>query len=221
MGCGSWTSDCDDDEYPVHTVCVNGFWVGKYEVTFAQYDRFCEETGREKPDDEGWGRGNRPVIKVNWHDAQAFAKWLSKKTGYKFRLPTEAEWEYACRSGGKKVKYATSTGDLSHDLANYWGKGGREKWEYTAPVGSFPPNVGIYDMCGNVWEWCEDWYDKNYYGRSPKNDPQGPKNGKYRVLRGSSWNGGPWIMRCALRSGYVPGSREDDVGFRLVRLSGQ
>ena len=164
---------------------------------------------------------NHPVVCVSWNDVVAFAKWLSKKTGYKFRLPTEAEWEYACRSGGKKVKYATSTGDLSHDLANYWGKGGRDKWEYTAPVGSFPPNVGIYDMCGNVWEWCEDWYDKNYYGRSPKNDPQGPKNGKYRVLRGSSWNGGPWIMRCALRSGYVPGSREDDVGFRLVRLSGQ
>ena len=111
MGCVSWSSDCQGDEYPVHTVCVNGFWMGKYEVTFAQYDRFCEETGREKPDDAGFGWGDRPLINVSWHEAKAFAKWLSKKTGYKFRLPTEAEWEYACRSGGKKVKYGTSTGD--------------------------------------------------------------------------------------------------------------
>jgi len=201
-------------------------------VTVGEFRRFVEETGYKGNGINYWGCAgmadpnfsqddNHPVVCVSWNEAKAFAKWLSKKTGHKFRLPTEAEWEYACRNGGKEIKYATSTGDLSHDLADYWGKGGRDKWEYTAPVGSFPPNVGIYDMCGNVWEWCEDWYDKNYYGRSPKNDPQGPKNGKYRVLRGSSWNGGPWIMRCALRSGYVPGSREDDVGFRLVRLSGQ
>jgi len=128
-------------------------------VTFEQYDRFCEETGRRKPDDRGWGRGRRPVINVSWNDAKAFAKWLSRKTGRTFRLPTEAEWEYACRSGGKKVKYATSTGRLSHDLANYDGTGGRDRWKYISPVGSFAPNsLGLYDMSGNVWEWCEDWY---------------------------------------------------------------
>jgi len=217
MGWGSWTSDCDDDEYPVHTVCVNGFWMGKYEVTFAQYDRFCEETGREKPDDEGWGRGNRPVIKVNWHDAQAFAKWLSKKTGYKFRLPTEAEWEYACRSGGKKVKYGTSTGDLSHDLANYWGKGGRDKWEYTAPVGSFPPNeLGIYDMCGNVWEWCEDVYSSDAYKHHNRNNPIYTGRGSCRVIRGGSWPHGPGSLRCVDRGDSLPSDRHFGVGFRLL-----
>ena len=165
---------------------------------------------------------NHPVVCVSWNDVVAFAEWLSKKSGYSFRLPTEAEWEYACRSGGKKVKYGTGTGDISHDLANYYGTGGRDRWKYTAPVGSFPPNeLGIYDMCGNVWEWCEDWYDKNYYGRSPKNDPQGPKNGKYRVLRGGSWSDVPRDMRCANRFGSVPAYRCLDYGFRLVRLSGQ
>ena len=191
--------------------------MGKYEVTFAQYDRFCEETGREKPDDEGWGRGNRPVIKVNWHDAQAFAKWLSKKTGYKFRLPTEAEWEYACRSGGKKVKYGTSTGDLSHDLANYWGKGGRDKWEYTAPVGSFPPNeLGIYDMCGNVWEWCEDVYSSDAYKHHNRNNPIYTGRGSCRVIRGGSWPHGPGSLRCVDRGDSLPSDRHFGVGFRLL-----
>jgi len=204
MGCGSWTSNCDDDEYPVHTVCVNGFWMGKYEVTFAQYDRFCEETGREKPDDAGRGRGNRPVIKVTWHEAKAFAKWLSKKTGYKFRLPTEAEWEYACRSGGKKVKYGTSTGDLSHDLANYDGTGRRDKWEYTAPVGSFPPNeIGIYDMSGNVWEWCEDVYCSDAHKHHNRNNPIYTGRGSFRVVRGGSWISRPGYLRCADRYGLL------------------
>ena len=167
---------------------------------------------------------NHPVVCVSWNDVVAFAEWLSKKSGYSFRLPTEAEWEYACRNGGKKIEYGTSTGNLTYDLADYifTGNGGRDKWKYTAPVGSFLPNeLGIYDMSGNVWEWCEDWYDKNYYGRSPKNNPQGPKNGKYRVLRGGSWSDVPRDMRCANRNWDYPAYRSLDYGFRLVRLSGQ
>ena len=216
---GDTFGDGDSDERPVHTVCVDGFWMGKYEVTFEEYDRFCEETGRRKPDDRGWGRGRRPVINVSWNDARAFAKWLSRKTGCTFRLPTEAEWEYACRSGGKKVKYATSTGDLSHDLANYYSRGGKDRWEYTSPVGSFPSNpLGLYDMSGNVWEWCEDVYDESYYSRSPRNNPQGPSSGGYRVLRGGSWYDLARNMRCANRYWDWPDYHNYSDGFRLVRL---
>jgi len=230
------------DEKPVHEVCVDGFWMGRYEVTVGQFRRFVAETGYKTDAEKGgycwtWEkkRGanwrdtklfsqdeNHPVVCVSWNDAVAFAEWLSKKSGYSFRLPTEAEWEYACRSGGKKVKYGTSTGDSSHDLANYVGTGGRDKWKYTAPVGSFPPNeLGLYDMCGNVSEWCEGWYDENYYRRSPKNNPQGPKNGECRVLRGDSWLHSPCSLRCASRGGCFPDVRLYNIGFRLVRPSGQ
>ncbi|WP_459874754.1 formylglycine-generating enzyme family protein [Desulfothermus naphthae] len=241
MGCGSWTDSCYSDEKPVHTVCVDGFWMGKYEVTVGQYLKCVDEgacpvpewlekgnkynihTGSKKYYYGKLGRAltskNYPIVGVSWNDARAFAKWLFRKTGRTFRLPTEAEWEYACRSGGKKVKYATSTGRLSHDLANYDGTGGRDRWEYTSPVGSFPANpLGLYDMSGNVWEWCEDWYDKNYYSRSPRNNPQGPSSGKYRVLRGGSWYNGPRGLRCAIRNWNGPVLRNYNFGFRLVRL---
>jgi len=249
MGCGSWTRSCDDDEYPVHEVCVDGFWMGRYEVTNEQFVRFLNEVseGIRVDDDDvhyqreiifdwrcdgcgDWKHGinwtggnfrlvnskeNHPTVLVTWYGAKAFAKWLSEKTGYKFRLPTEAEWEYACRSAGKKVKHATSTGAISHDLANYAGTGGRDRWRCTSPVGSFPANrLGLYDMSGNVWEWCEDWYDK-YYSRSPKNNPRGSSGGTYRVLRGGScyYDRG---LRCANRNRDLPVYRYDLIGFRLV-----
>jgi formylglycine-generating enzyme required for sulfatase activity len=217
MGCGNWTDSCYYDEEPVHTVCVDGFYMGKYEVTFAQYDSFCEETGRSKPDDEGWGKGNRPVINVSWNDARAFAKWLSLKTGRKFRLPTEAEWEYAARSRGLKVKYATSTGGLSRDLANYRGIGGRDRWSYTSPVGSFPPNpLGLYDMSGNVMEWCKDVYNEKAYRHHYRNNPQCTGSGSYRVIRGGGWNGLPGSVRCAVRGNDTPDDKLYYIGFRLV-----
>ena len=214
---GDTFGDGDSDEKPVHRVCVDGFWMGKYEVTFEEYDRFCEETGRIKPGDEGWGRGRRPVINVSWHDAKAFAKWLSHKTGRTFRLPTEAEWEFACRSGGKKVKYSTSTGDLSHDLANYSGTGGKDRWKYTSPVGSFSPNpLGLYDMSGNVWEWCEDVYDWYAYRHHSRRNPIYTGSGSYRVKRGGSWYDSPGDVRCAYRFRSMPGNRDSYLGFRLV-----
>jgi len=258
MGCGSWTDSCDSDEKPVHTVCVDGFWMGKYEVTVGQWKRFVRETGyKSDAEKEGWSwfwngkwkkkKGinwknpgfsqgkSHPVIHVSWNDAKAFAKWLSRKTGCTFRLPTEAEWEYACRSGGKKVKYAWGNGDPyinGQKAANIADESAKRKFSdwtiwngyddgyvYTSPVGSFAPNsLGLYDMTGNVWEWCEDWYDKNYYSRSPRNNPQGPSSGKYRVLRGGSWCSGPRFIRCALRLRCRPDFRYYDGGFRLVRL---
>ena len=217
------------NEKPVHEVCVDGFWMGRYEVTVKQWKSFVRETGYEGDGSNYWGcdgmadpkgfsqNSNHPVVCVSWHDAQAFAKWLSKKTGYKFRLPTEAEWEYACRNGGKEIKYGTSTGDLSHDLANYDGAGGRDKWKYTAPVGSFPPNeLGLYDMSGNVWEWCEDVYSSDAYKHHNRNNPIYTGRGSSRVTRGGSWSNKPWYLRCAGRSYTSPVFGGFNPGFRLL-----
>jgi len=241
---GDLFGDGYSDEKLVHEVCVDGFWMGRYEVTVGQFRRFVAETGYKTDAEKGgycwiWDgewkkkRGanwrdpkfsqdeNHPVVCVSWNDVVAFAEWLSKKSGYSFRLPTEAEWEYACRSGGKKVKYGTSTGDLSHDLANYiyTGNGGRDRWEYTAPVGSFLPNeLGIYDMSGNVWEWCRDWYDKDYYRKSLRDNPKGPSTGSRRVYRGGSWACfQQFFLRCAHRGSYSPEFRSNFLGFRLLR----
>ena len=128
--------------------------MGKYPVTFEQYDNFCELTGREKPDDASFGRGNRPVINVNWHDAVAYCEWLSAQTGRSFDLPTEDQWEYACRAG---TTTAYNWGD-EWDRAKANGDNAVGK---TTPVGSYPPNAfGLYDMHGNVWEWMKDkWVD--------------------------------------------------------------
>jgi formylglycine-generating enzyme required for sulfatase activity len=169
----------DDDEKPVHKVYLDSYYIDKYEVTFEEYDKFCEETEREKPSDNGWGRGNRPVIAVTWYDAEAYCKWAGK------RLPTEAEWEKAARAGSDS-EY--SFGDNKNELDKYfWCKENSEG--KTHPVGEKKPNkFGIYDMHGNVWEWCSDWYDENYYKTSPYKNPKGPDTGTYKVFRGGSFN---------------------------------
>jgi len=200
-------------EGPQHQVTLSGFKMSKYEVTFAQYDAFCEATGRSKPSDEGWGRGNRPVINVDWDDANDFAKWMG------CRLPTEAEWEYACRAG---TSTPFNTGDcLSTAQANYNGnypysnciKG--SYLERTQPVGSYAPNAwGLYDMHGNVWEWCSDWYGS--YSSFPQTNPNGSASGSHRVLRGGGWFNRGRYCRSALRGGYEPSHRAGNIGFRLV-----
>ncbi|MDN4753876.1 SUMF1/EgtB/PvdO family nonheme iron enzyme [Porphyromonadaceae bacterium W3.11] len=202
---GSPEGEGRDDERPQHKVSLSAFRISKYEVTFDQYDAFCEATGREKPSDYGWGRGNRPVVNVSWHDAKAFCNWLGNGT----RLPTEAEWEYACRAGST-TKY--SFGDeINSSDANYNGIVGK-----TTPVGSYPANAwGIHDMHGNVMEWCEDWYSSTYYSYSPKGDP----SGSYRVPRGGSWNYVADYCRSASRNYYSPDGRHDDLGFRVVSPS--
>ncbi len=198
------------DEKPVHRVSVSAFAIGKYEVTFAEYDKFVQATGRNKPKDRGWGRGNRPVINVSWDDAVAYAKWLSQRTGKKYRLPTEAEWEYAARAG-TKTKYWWGN-EIGSNKANCRNCG--DSFKYTAPVGSFAANqFGIYDTMGNVWEWTCSEYNDKYQGYEKKCKPTASKF----VLRGGSWSNNPWRTRSANRYRNRPTERYGDYGFRLVR----
>ena len=204
----------DDDEGPVHEVTVSDFYIGKYEVTFAQYDAFCDATDRDRPYDAGYGRGNRPVISVSWYDATAYCDWLSTQTHKVYRLPTEAEWEYACRAG-TKTRY--SFGDSESALGQYaWyssNSGGKAH-----EVGGKKPNQwGIYDMHGNVCEWCSDWYDEDYYESSPKVDPTGSWSVGNRVLRGGSWVYNPKRLRSANRDWGSTDSPIINDGFRVVR----
>lgn len=175
----------DSDEKPVHKVAIDyDFEIGKYEVTFDEYDYFCERTGRKKPSDKGWGREKRPVINVSWKDAKDYANWLSEKTGKIYRLPTEAEWEYVARAG-TKTKW--SFGDDKDNLKSYaWFRDNANKTTYKA--GTKKANQwGVYDMHGNVWEWCEDWYVNNYNNVSNNGSANNKGKKEFRVLRGGSW----------------------------------
>lgn len=203
-----------EDERPAHRVEVNGFRISQHEVTFAQYDAFCEATGRHKPGDNGWGRERRPVINVSWNDAMAFCQWLSQRTGKEIRLPTEAEWEYAARGRGKKIGW--SGADSPGDLIDYaWINSNSDN--RTQPVGQKKPNdLGLFDMSGNASEWCLDFYDRKYYSKSAKKNPQGPAQGSQRVLRGGCSRSDPYDSRSTSR-GPRSGNRADLlIGFRLV-----
>ena len=154
---GSDDSDCEDEK-PEHQVDVQSFSAGKYPVTFEEYDKFCEDTGRIKPNDRGWGRGRRPAINVSWDDAKAYCAWLSEQTGETYRLLTEEEWEYACKAGDERG------GELTEDeLGQVAWYGGNSEMK-THEVGQKKPNAfGLYDMLGNVWEWVEDCYQPDWY----------------------------------------------------------
>lgn len=197
-----------------HKVTLSSFSLSKYEVTFDQYDAFCKATKRKKPDDEGWGRGRRPVINVSWFDAKAYAEWAG------CRLPTEAEWEYACRAG---TTTPFNTGEnLKTSQANYNGNfpyKGNAKGKYlkkSMPVGSYEPNAwGLYDMHGNVYEWCSDWYGQ--YAPVEETNPQGPASGKYKVYRGGGWNFLARISRSGYRDYFFPERCDLHIGFRVAK----
>ena len=155
------------------------------------------------------------MINVSWDDTQDYIKWLNKETGKHYRLPTEAEWEYAARAG-TKTKYSWGN-KASHNQANYDGKGGKDMWDYTAPVGRFPANdFGLYDMHGNVWEWVQDKYQGNYK-KAPKDGSARESKGAPRVVRGGSWIDSPGDLRSAYRGRDSPDRRGLNLGFRLAR----
>jgi formylglycine-generating enzyme required for sulfatase activity len=226
----------------VHPVEISAFRMSRFLVTNAQYQAFCSATKREPPPaPKGWGDygrayPNHPVVNVNFPDAAAYAEWLSARTGESHRLPSEAEWEYAARAGTEGRNYVF--GDTwKIDGANtvIWRIGklvDRDGWKawwdregnrmsksqpMTTRVGSFPPNAwGFYDMAGNVWEWMQDWHQKDYYAVSPLKDPMGPAAGDEKVMRGCSWYNQPDVCFVATRDRYAPDQRLYYNGFRVV-----
>ncbi len=200
------------DEKPVHEVCVDDFYLGKYELTQSEWK---EIMGRIPSGFKFCGK-DCPVELVSWNDAQEFIRNLNKKTGMKYRLPTEAEWEYAARSGGKKKKWA-GTSNKAEFEEYAWYKMNLDDMTIN-PVGRKKPNkLGLYDMSGNVWEWVSDWYGENYYSNGPRNNPKGPLAGTYRVFRGGSWSNGPGLHRTSYRSYGRPEYMDSSLGARLAR----
>jgi formylglycine-generating enzyme required for sulfatase activity len=206
------------NEGPQHTVTIpKPFAVSKFEVTFDEWDACVADGGCEPVvDDNGWGRGRRPVINVTWHDARRYAAWLSKITGKPYRLPSEAEWEYAARAGSSK-RY--SWGDeIGKGNANCRACGSEWDAKQTAPVGSFPANqFGLYDMHGNVWEWVEDCLNSNFQGAPTDGSAWTVNDCPRRVIRGGSWHYAPEGLRSASRLRGTPTFRFNDLGFRVAR----
>jgi formylglycine-generating enzyme required for sulfatase activity len=197
------------DERPVLEVCVDDFYLGKYEVTQKQWKKMM---GNNPSDPlELLGQDNYPVVNVSWNDVQQFISRLNRQSDQRYRLPTEAEWEYAARSGGKKEKWAGTRIEL--ELGDYtWHQENSQRSIH--PVGQKKPNgLGLFDMSGNVWEWCQDRYDKDYYQKSLKNNPSGPSNGISRVLRGGSWGNGALDVRVASRGRDHPANKTSGYGF--------
>lgn len=218
----------DDDEGPEHEVSISAFQLGVHEVTQGQYEKvtgnnpsWFSAKGRSKEKVDKIDTSRFPVEYVSWEEATAFCAALSalpaeRGAGRSYRLPSEAEWEYACRAGARTKTAYWFGKSLSAKQANFGADVGRP-----CEVGSYPPNAwGLFDMHGNVWEWCSDRYDAKYYSVSPKKDPQGPEKGALRVFRGGSWNYFDWYSRSASREGFGSRYRDDNVGFRVVLIAG-
>ena len=197
-------NDADSDEKPTHRVTLSAFHIGKYEVTQAEWEAVMGSN-------PSYYKGsNKPVENVSWNDCQEFIKKLNRLTGLSFSLPTEAQWEYASRGGNRSKGYKYSGSNKIKDVAWYDGNSGSKTHE----VGTKQPNeLGLYDMSGNVWEWCSDWYGS--YSSGSQTNPTGPSSGSYRVLRGGGWCNGARNCRVSFRNGNDPDRRDDSSGLRL------
>lgn len=206
----------DDNERPVREIIFDyRFAIGVHEVTFAEYDQFAEATGRDLPDDADWGRGDRPVINVSWEDARDYARWLRDVTGQPYRLPTEAEWEYAARAGTGSAWWWGN--ELEPGMAVCDGCGTQWDGQQTAPVGQFPANAwGLKDMHGNVEEWVEDCYSDHYTSAPEDGSAMGMGNCNLRVLRGGSWFDIPRVTRSSSRYRQETQLRQHTFGFRVA-----
>ena len=242
---GSFTMGSNDDgdnAKPIHRVTVSSFYMGKYELTVGEFRKFINSTNyKTTAEQKGWSyiwtgskwdkqigltwefdsfgfkrpstQENQPVIHVSWDDATRYCQWLSSQTGKLYRLPTEAEWEFAAKGGSKSNGYTYSG---SNEITNVAWINDNSNGQ-THEVGQKQANeLGIYDMTGNVWEWCSDWYDSNYYASSPAENPTSPATGSSRVIRGGGWGNSAQYCRVANRDFFAPGHRGSDVGFRLV-----
>ncbi len=220
---GSPEGKGDKDEHPQHDVTIDKpFAVGKFEVTWDEWqacvaDKACNTDVQEDAGgDNGWGRGRRPVIEINWHDATAYAAWLTKKTGKTYRLLTEAEWEYVARAGAATT-YSWGD-DIGKGNASCAGCGSEWDDKQTAPVGSFKANQwGVHDMHGNVWEWTQDCYQKSYDGAPVDGSAVSAPDCNKRIVRGGAWYVGTRHLRAANRSWIDPEGRNHIVGFRVAR----
>ena len=254
MGSPEYEVDRKKESETQHPVKLSNFWLCKYTVSVTDFKKFIDETnyrpdaengnstaviegdGWKEKEEVNWRFGvsgkirepveyDHPVVHVSWNDAIAFCGWLSAKTGKNFRLPTEAEWEFACRAG---TTTPFNTGDnLTSEQANYNGNHPYHNnkkgafCENTVPVNQFKPNsLELHNMHGNVWEWCSDWYDRKYYdeckAKGKVGDLRGPKSGSSRVVRGGGWNSHAWYCRSAVRNYFSPDDHRNNMGFRLV-----
>ncbi|MCP5050645.1 MAG: SUMF1/EgtB/PvdO family nonheme iron enzyme [bacterium] len=223
---GSNDIQAANNEKPLHKVFLDGYWIGKYEVTFGQFDIFCEQTGlyskgiihqRNTPYDEGWGRGKNPVIHVSWQDTREYCEWLMEKTERVFKLPSEAQWEKAAK-GTDNRKYCWGNKPPDGKLANLGESG---NWK-TTPVTQYPKGAspyGVMDMNGNVLEWCSDFYEEHYYETSPAKNPVGPSSGNKYVKRGGAFSYEAKAIRNACRSGSSSSYHSTNLGFRLVMVN--
>ena len=238
-------ADAEDDERPVHRVYLSDFLISRFPVTQDEYARFVRATGYAVPSVRAlplialgerdavfrdlaapyvWtaarspvGYGSHPVVLVRYDDALAFCKWLSDELGRVVRLPTEAEWEKAARGGVDGQRYPWGN-DIDASHGNFLTDPSVKRQRGTRPTGTYPPNAyGLYDMCGNVWEWVSDWYGPDYYGQGDARDPRGPDSGDFRIVRGGSWvNDDVSMLRCSYRHRVPPDTYAYSVGFRIV-----
>lgn len=229
---GDSVGDGDPNERPVHEVCVSAFSIGKFEVTNVQYKKFSPQHNSGVSQGSTLNDDNQPVVNVSWENAVAFAKWLSEKSGQAYRLPTEAEWEFAARGGSSQSRFWGNNPDEACKYANVADMTAKKHWAnwtsfacddgyaVSAPVGSLLPNsYGLYDMLGNAWEWCEDIYNSEAYTKLPKDNPVYGGSGEYRVMRGGGWSNGPLGIRSSHRVGLSPSFGHHSLGFRLVKTA--